>query len=101
VLAEAISPGNQKRAVLFQRDCGATTGFSTNISILDHNQALPHSAGNVFVGDGNHGAVVMDVHIHWESRDHLVVNLQALARVFRQDTDAKGVRISYQAYPVK
>jgi hypothetical protein len=31
---EVLSPDNKYKAVVFQRDCGATTGFSTRVSIL-------------------------------------------------------------------
>lgn len=37
-------------AVLFERDCGATTGFSTQISIISES-SLPNEAGNVFIAD--------------------------------------------------
>jgi hypothetical protein len=37
------------------RSCGATTGFSTQASLLKSDQALPTMAGNLYIADNNHG----------------------------------------------
>jgi hypothetical protein len=34
VVAEKISPDGRRKVVVFQRDCGATTGFSTQVSLF-------------------------------------------------------------------
>jgi hypothetical protein len=33
-ISETPSPNGQMKVVVFQRDCGATTGFSTQVSVL-------------------------------------------------------------------
>jgi hypothetical protein len=38
--AESVSPDKQYKAVIFKRDCGTTTGFNTQISILYTNEKL-------------------------------------------------------------
>ena len=55
ILGSHYSPTKQLKAVVFQRDCGATTGFSIQISIMPANIALPNEGGNVFVADTDHG----------------------------------------------
>ena len=45
IFQEASSPDNSYKAVVFQRDCGATTGFSTQVSILGTNDELLNEAG--------------------------------------------------------
>jgi hypothetical protein len=53
----AKSPDGAAEAVLFQRDCGATTDFSTQISVLPSGSSLGDRSGNVFVaGANNDGA---------------------------------------------
>ena len=42
VSAEHISPDGKLRAVLFERDCGATTNWSSQISILRRTEPLPN-----------------------------------------------------------
>jgi hypothetical protein len=46
VYKEYASPNAQLKAVVFARDCGATTGFSTQVSILDFDESLK-SNGNI------------------------------------------------------
>jgi hypothetical protein len=63
VISEIYSPNREFRAVVFQRDCGATTGFSTQVSVLAANQRFlterswlqSTKPGNVLVADTNHG----------------------------------------------
>src|SRR5262249_10486833 len=55
LLAEIPSPDGALKALVFERDCGATTGFSTQISIVGGNGSLPSRAANLFVADTDHG----------------------------------------------
>lgn len=49
------SPNGEKVAYVFRRSCGATTGFWTQVSILNKEDSFKNQAGNVFVSndDGN------------------------------------------------
>lgn len=38
IIQEIPSPNRKLKAVIFTRDCGATTGFSTQISLLSKTQ---------------------------------------------------------------
>ena len=58
VLAEVPSPDRRFRLVAFNRDCGATTGFSTQVSLLKLHEALPNSEGNVFISDAADGVTI-------------------------------------------
>ncbi|MCU4676571.1 hypothetical protein N7931_13115 [Catenovulum sp. 2E275] len=55
------SPDAKYKAVIFQRDCGATTGFSTQISILPSNEALMNESGNIFAMEGHSNDVAPKV----------------------------------------
>jgi hypothetical protein len=35
IYSEIVSPDENYKAIIFQRDCGASTGFSTQISIVE------------------------------------------------------------------
>ena len=49
-----VSPSGEWSAVLFVRDCGATTGFSLQMSLIREGDGLPNRSGNVLVlGDGS------------------------------------------------
>jgi hypothetical protein len=54
LVGEHTSPDGQYKAVLFVRDCGATTGFNTQVSLLRSNQHLKNGSGNLFIADTDH-----------------------------------------------
>ncbi|MBD3107210.1 hypothetical protein IEO70_02435 [Bacillus sp. AGMB 02131] len=45
------SPKENKTAYIFVRDCGATTGYSYHLSLLDSDEELPNAGGNTFVSN--------------------------------------------------
>ena len=49
----SVSPDKKQYAVLFERNCGATTGYSSQISILNINEKLNNSdTGNIYIANG-------------------------------------------------
>lgn len=99
--SRSSSPDGSHLAVLFQRDCGATTGFSTQISILSPGDKLL-GGGNAFIADDDHGVARAGewggswAEMKWLSPDHLLVRYAVKSRLFKQDEDVSGVRITYQ-----
>ncbi|MDP9350161.1 MAG: hypothetical protein M3P51_01250 [Chloroflexota bacterium] len=105
IIAEAISPDGANRAVVFQRNCGATTPFSTQVSLLQRTQRLEGS-GNVFTADGNHGRAPArpgggpEVSVTWINPETLSIRYDARARVFAQEQRVRNVSIVYStAHP--
>ena len=107
VVAEAVSPDQHLKAVVFQRDCGATTGFSTQVSVIGAQDALPNESGNAFTADGNRGAVPASaaggpvVQVRWVSGRALVVTHHAGARVFTQKDAVSGAAVAYEQVPAR
>ena len=66
---EYLSPDKSLKALVFQRDCGATTGFSTQISILDSDENLENDSGNIFVIKGHPDNVALT--LSWISNNEL------------------------------
>ncbi|MCL6249754.1 hypothetical protein M3P36_01655 [Altererythrobacter sp. KTW20L] len=95
------APDGLHTAILFQRDCGATSGFSTQASVLTAGEELS-GGGNAFVADTDHGAATAGdwggpwAEIVWIASDHLLVRYAANSRIFEQDERVLGVRISYR-----
>jgi hypothetical protein len=83
---EFVSPDNNLKAVLFRRSCGATTPFSTHISVLNRWQSLSDAdAGNVYVQD--HSDEFPDaVSVRWEGSRKLIVERQVSADSFTERT---------------
>ena len=102
VVKEVVSPSGTYKAVLFERDCGATTSDSTQIAILEAGKSLPNRSGNIFSADSNHGIAsvgshgTMNVAISWKSDHQLEINDPAAARVFSQMAEYHDIRIAYK-----
>lgn len=100
-LARVISPDGRHVAIIFERSCGATTGFSTQISVLKKGRDVAGS-GNTFVVDSDHGTVHRDgwegpiAEATWLSSDHLLVSYAARSRIFKQVRQIEGVTVSYE-----
>jgi hypothetical protein len=77
------SPNGKYKAVIYQFDCGATTGFSTQISILKANEQPEAEAGNIFSSDGHPKEVAPEV--IWVSDKDLNIHIRAGVRVHNQD----------------
>jgi hypothetical protein len=101
VASSSHSPDGGLAAVLFQRDCGATTGFSTQISILRADER-PNGSGNVFIADDDHGAARAGswegswAETKWLAPGHLLIRYAAKSRLFKHIDSVFGVKITYQ-----
>ena len=105
VYREVPSPGGRFRAVVFERDCGATTGFNRQVAIVPANVSAPDSATTIFVVDkpdtvtSAPDSVVLAVNPSWLNDDHLIIAHDGRARVLRQVSQLGSVKISYQSTP--
>lgn len=103
-VAEVPSPGGDLKAVVFQRGCGATTGFSTQVSVLQRSATLPNEEGNVFVADDNHGQAPSspkggpEVIVAWSESNRLLVKHHPATRVFKAATSFGGVNVRYEHF---
>lgn len=99
----ASSPDNVYRVMLFDRDCGATTGYSTHISILKINEALNDDGGNVFIADDDHGRAVrhseykslINISVRWVDNSTVQVKYDKNARIFTEKDRVGDIRIEY------
>lgn len=86
------------RAILFHRECGATAGFSTQVSFLTSGETNT-GGGNVFVADGGGrlgawGGPWADV--AWSPTGQLIISYDAGARLFTQARTKGGIDIIYR-----
>jgi hypothetical protein len=100
-LADRASPDGRWHAVVFQRDCGATTGSSTQVSVLPAGDSLRNEGGNAFTADDDHGAPPVDpggspsVSARWIATDTLEVRFHPRSRVFTRESQVGAVAIRY------
>lgn len=90
VLLRVPSPSRSMDAVVFMRDCGATTGFNTQVSVVPSG-GQPIEGGNALVLAGR-----VPIRLKWHSDTHLVVSGIGNARVFHRAIVADGISISYE-----
>ncbi len=83
VFTEVVSPNKIHKAVLFQRDCGATTGFSSQVSLLNADSTLANESGNIMVVDGHpdNNAITLT----WSSNDELVISQARFSKQYKAE----------------
>ncbi|RPF71423.1 hypothetical protein [Aurantiacibacter spongiae] len=92
------SPDGRFEAVVFERDCGATTAFSTQLSIGSPGMT-PRGAGNVFVASRGrphaewNGA---EATARWLAPDRLEIIVDSEAQIFHEQQYLDGVAMVYR-----
>jgi hypothetical protein len=105
LLDERVAPDGKLKAVVFVRNCGATTSFSTEVSILEAAASLPRNGGEVvFVATTGHGLAPAgpgggpEVQVRWEGPSRLTVSRHAAAVVFKLVTQSRGVAVDHETF---
>lgn len=90
ILQTELSPSGDYKAISFLRDCGATTDFSPQVSLLQKDAGLKNTAGNIFIG--NHSTKIK---IKWVSSKVLEISHGCLVE------DINLMKKSYRDFTVK
>jgi hypothetical protein len=105
VIAILESPDRIRKLVSFQRDCGATTAFSTQVSLLEYGgEPLPNDSGNVFISDIGGNSVPVgpgggpEVRIRWNGSRTAIIGHHRAARVFLSEHQRDGVAFKYEPF---
>jgi hypothetical protein len=85
-----LSPDGKQKLVVFCRDAGATTGFNTQMSVVEIKEELPNDGGNALIVD--HGRATAA----WKQDGSLLVTLDRNCRVFKKETLVRGTAIEYR-----
>jgi hypothetical protein len=87
VLSQATSPSGRLKAVAFTRNCGATTGFNVQVSILPSGSRLRNVKGSALIADG---AKLQS--LKWKGENVVEVGFSKEPRVFEANS-VDGVRV--------
>jgi hypothetical protein len=71
IFQEVYSPNGKYKVVVFQRDCGATTGFRTHISVLGGSTTLNNQTGNIFQANGHPDW--FSIKVTWKDDEHIII----------------------------
>jgi hypothetical protein len=85
------SPSGASRAVVFHRNCGATTEINTQVAVLPRSAQQPNIPGNALILGGD-----VPLRVRWESETALTVSGLGNARVFKQSVTAADIAITYE-----
>jgi hypothetical protein len=102
IIQTEYSPNKEYKIVTFTRNCGATTDFSSHISILKSDELLENESGNVFSGDSNHGLAKTDsknlitIKSKWLSNDKVEIVFDENVRVFDKDNSVNNVDVEFK-----
>ena len=93
IVLKKVSPDNKHNVFVFNRDCGATTGFSTQISILDDDEELDNESGNLFISEGYPSNVI----VKWVDSHTLEITGTG-GRIFKKEKTYLEIKILYPEY---
>lgn len=100
IIQDLPSPDGHRHAVVFERDCGATTPFSTQVSIVPSVRDA-RGSGNVFTADTDHGKAPSGpgggpaVGVRWIDRRTLEIRYHPAARTFGREVRHDDIDIRY------
>ncbi len=89
-LSSSISPNGEYEAVTFRRNCGATTPYSIQVSIMPAGSELPNEPGNVVVVRED-----LAPELRWREPYKLEVRYPSYVDVGRVDEVPNDVSIIY------
>jgi hypothetical protein len=79
IIKEVSSPDGLYNLTIYQTDCGATTGFTTRISIAPSHKGLLDKSGNIMTLDGHPDWTIKD--IKWNNVDNITIEYNTESKV--------------------
>jgi hypothetical protein len=95
---QEIKNGNGRKAVLFIKYNGATSGNSLQVSIKKENAKIKNDeVGNIFTTDSGNGAIGEgDVIINWKHSDTLEIAYKKRLRTFVKESKLDDIIVLYK-----
>jgi hypothetical protein len=90
IVREVPSPSGKKVAYVFTRDCGATTGYSPQLSILNKGDHFENESGNAFRLDKAFS-------VEWVNENKLTVTYDQSSEIYKIDKKVNGVTVEYES----
>ena len=84
-----FSPNGKYKVVVFQRNCGATTDFSFQVSILKDKENLKNDGGNIFIIDNN------DIKVFWINDKEINIGYKNNSEIFKIEEKFQKIKINY------
>lgn len=88
------SPSQERKLVVFERNCGATTGFTTHVSVLAADRELPNQQGNLFAMDGH--PEWTQVTVTWIDEDHVLIRYPTGPTIYKANERFWWTQVTYE-----
>ena len=99
VQSEIVSPNGFNKAVVFERDCGATTDFVTQVSVLKLKDTLENEGGNVFSASLENKKINNNqdeiVNVRWLNDRLLEIEYDEQAKLINKNIKINNIEIKY------
>jgi hypothetical protein len=89
LVSQSAAPSGDLVATVYDRDCGAMTGFVRHVSLHRRWQSFDGAFDELVVSAEGQPQILLD----WRSASELRVTVSRGAEVFRRTPSARGVRI--------
>jgi hypothetical protein len=103
IIERVYSSDNINIIYIFDRNAGAKTGYSTQVSIIRTNRKFGNSIGNTFVCDDDHGKVKdlnsiggPNIKAIWISNNNIVIYYPKMTRIYKKKNIIGSIRIEYE-----
>jgi len=102
IIKKINSPNKRNTIVIFERDCGATTNFSTQISIIRKGKKLENEKGNLFSADSDNGKAevnkygIIKVQANWIDEKHILIKFDKNAQIYERKNSLNGISVTYE-----
>jgi len=91
LITSSLSPDGKWSVVFFERNCGATTGFSSQVSLIQADEELENDAGNIYIAEG----YPENYKIQWTSNTSVTVS-GAKGHASLKEGMLNGVQFTYE-----
>ena len=94
-ISSQLSPGENSKVVVRVRNCGATTDYVTEVSIIPASRDNITGYGNAFRAKGYLDETSLE--IRWQKDNELLIVYPADITVYMQKYKVREVKVNYQA----
>jgi hypothetical protein len=91
IIATSLSPNKKWQLVLFERSCGATTGYSSQISLLKAEENINNESGNIYIASG----FPKGYSLNWQSNFNVKIS-GSNNETFKKIKQLNGIEFTYE-----
>ncbi|MES2455773.1 MAG: hypothetical protein V4594_09545 [Bacteroidota bacterium] len=99
VIKEKINSSKNYKLIYFDRDCGATTGNSNQLSVIPIDEELDDNHGNIFISESNSGSnseIDREIVFEWLNDSSISVKYAKDLKIFKKENKVGPINIVYE-----